>query len=480
MMMPWWEALGYFLLIINIFIGGVIVFKERKSATSTWAWLMILFFLPYAGLILYLLFGREIKSSRWDTTYLSYTNKILKYQRREYREERFLEKAPALEKYKGMMGLHLHHHYSPLTFGNEVEIFTDGKEKFDALFKDIEAASSAVYVEYFGVEKDETGSRLLEILTQKAEEGVEVLLLYDGLGSYSLNKKFLHDFVKAGGEEQSFFPLRTAVSEATLNHRNHRKIVVIDQKIGYTGGFNVGDKYLKGNKKMGYWRDTHLKLIGSEVLLLTDLFLSDWNKGTKNKPKELHERTMPVVSEKGTALQIVPSGPDVRGDQIQQGFLKMIQMAESYIYIQTPYFIPSSSLLESLRVAAASGVKVRIMIPNKPDHMFVYWATSFYAGELLQEGAEIYIYEGGFLHAKTLVIDDNISTVGSTNMDIRSVSLNFELNVFMYGRKTAVELKNTFEEDMQSSRQLTWEEYTQRSRKVRIKEGLFRLLSPLL
>lgn len=477
--MLWWEVLGYFILTLNIFIGAIIVFQERKSATSTWAWLLILFTLPAAGLILYLLFGREIKS-RWNAALFSYTNKVSNFQKREHTEKRLLQHVPALKKHEGMIGLHLQRHSSPITFGNEVEIFTDGRKKFETLFQDMRNAKSSIYIQYFGVEKDDTGRRMMEILTRKAEEGLEVLFLYDGLGSMKIDKSFLEDFLAAGGKAQSFFPLRTIFSEATLNHRNHRKIAVIDHTIGYTGGFNVGDKYYQGNKKMGYWRDTHMKLTGEEVYLLADMFLADWNKGVDEDPKLLQERVMPPISESGTAIQIVPSGPDVSGDQVQQGFLKMVQKADSYIYIQTPYFIPPSSLLENLRTAIASGVKVKIMIPNKPDHMFVYWATSYYAGELLKEGAEIFIYEGGFLHAKTIVIDDEVSTIGSTNMDIRSASLNFELNVFMYGKETAVALRERFEQDIESSRRLTWEQYEQRSRKIRIKEDLFRLLSPLL
>lgn len=478
--MQWWEFTGYFILVLNIFIGISIVFWQQKSETATWAWLMILFFLPVVGFVLYVLFGRELSNSKWIENHHSHTKEVLTHQQETSASGHFYQPIPKLEKHRGIIDLHLHNNHSPLSYNNEVTLITDGKQKFQEMFADMKNAEQSIYVEYFGIGKDEVGKEMINILTEKAKEGLEVLLLYDGVGSYKMSRKFLKEFLIAGGRAEVFFPLHTVVTKANFNHRNHRKIAVIDCEIGYTGGFNVGVEYQYPSKKMGYWRDTHLRLTGSSVDLLTDHFLSDWSKGNPEKVRTLKNRKLPEPSEEGTAMQLVHSGPDVEGDQIQRGFLKMIQDAERYIYIQTPYFIPTSSLLESLRIAALSGVKVKIMIPDKPDHMFVYWATSYYAGELLKAGAEIFIYEGGFLHAKTIVADDEISTVGTTNVDVRSVSLNFELNVFMYGSKQAIRSREIFEQDIRSSRELTWEEYQNRPITVQIKETFSRLLSPLL
>ncbi|WP_147803713.1 cardiolipin synthase [Alkalicoccus halolimnae] len=480
--MEWWDYLGYLIVIINIFIGFIIIFREQKSASTTWAWLMVLFFVPVIGLLLYFLFGRELKKSRWDESFLYESDKILQRQQHEDKKEQFTEKGDLLKKQSSVMDIHLYHSSSPLIYGEEIEFILDGSEKFKRLYADIEQARSTIYVQYFGIEKDEMGRRFINLLTKKAGEGVEVFLLFDSFGSLSVNKKFLKDFRRAGGKAKAFFPLRTALSKATVNHRNHRKIVVIDEMIGYTGGFNVGDKYVSFNESLGYWRDTHLRMTGQAAFFLAEHVLSDWDKANPNDSRTLKNKALPQppASGKGTLMQIVRSGPDAERDQVHQGFLKMVQEAEDYIYIQTPYFIPDSSLLSALRMAVLSGVQVKIMIPNKPDHPFVYWATYYYVGELLREGAEIYKYEEGFLHAKTLTTDDAITTVGTTNMDVRSVSLNFEMNVFLYDKALAHGMKASFEKDMQHCSQLTWDDYQKRSAVIRTKEAFSRLLSPLL
>jgi cardiolipin synthase A/B len=478
----WWDYLGYLIVIINICIGFIIVFREQKSASTTWAWLMVLFFVPVMGLLLYFLFGRELKKSRWDESFLYESDKILRHQQHEAKEKQFTEKGDLLTKQSNVMDIHLHHSSSPLISGEELEFIFDGSEKFKRLQADIEEARSTIYVQYFGIEKDDTGRRFIELLTKKASEGVEVLLLFDSFGSVGVTRNFLKDFRRAGGKAKAFFPLRTAIGKATFNHRNHRKIVVIDEMIGYTGGFNVGDKYVFHDASMGYWRDTHMRMTGQAAYFLAEHALSDWDKANPKDSRTLKNKTLPdpPASGEGRLMQIVRSGPDAERDQVHQGFLKMIQEAEEYIYIQTPYFIPDSSLLSALRMAVMSGVRVKIMIPNKPDHPFVYWATYYYVGELLKEGAEIYKYEGGFLHAKTLTTDDAISTVGTTNMDVRSVSLNFEMNVFLYDKTLSHEMKTSFENDMKQCSRLTWEEYQKRSAIIRTKEAFSRLLSPLL
>lgn len=256
--------------------------------------------------------------------------------------------------------------------------------------------------------------------------------------------------------------------------------MVIDGKIGYIGGFNIGDEYLGLNPKMGYWRDTHLRLQGSSVDALQTRFFLDWNNASL-KPLDYERRYFPIKVPKGkTALQIVSSGPDSEWEQIKNGIIKMIYSAKERIDIQTPYFVPDDSLMHALKIAALSGVEIRIMIPGKPDHIFVYWATYAYIGELLKVGVRCFIYDHGFIHAKMMVVDGKIASVGTANFDVRSFKLNFEVNAFAFDVVLARRLQTIFEKDLQKSTEMTNEMYNQRSYWIRFKESISRLLTPIL
>src|SRR5690606_24552595 len=241
---------------------------------------------------------------------------------------------------------------------------------------------------------------------------------------------------------------------------------IIDGKIGYIGGFNIGDEYLGKSEKFGYWRDTHLRIQGDAVKMMQIRFILDWNQASRHHI-EYDDRYF-IGGEKGdVGVQIVSSGPDADWEQIKYGYIKMIMSAKESVYIQTPYFIPDESLMDALRIAALSGVKIKIMIPNKPDHMFVYWATLSSIGELLNEGAEVYIYQNGFLHAKTIVVDEKLSSVGTANIDVRSFRLNFEVNAFLYDIDIAKKLVDAFEKDVLLSTQMTKSLYEKRSIGIR-------------
>lgn len=266
-----------------------------------------------------------------------------------------------------------------------------------------------------------------------------------------------------------------------MNNRNHRKIVIIDGKIGYVGGFNVGDEYLGKDKKFGYWRDTHLRLEGDSVNALELRFILDWNSQSNRDSIEYEDRYFPDVDFGGTiGVQIASSGPDEDWEQIKYGYLKMISSAKQSIYIQSPYFIPDQAFIDAIKIAALGGVEVNIMIPNKPDHPFVYWATLKNAASLLSAGVKIYHYDNGFLHSKTLIIDDEIASVGTANMDNRSFTLNFEVNAFIYDEAIAAQLKEAFIQDMKVSYRLTEDLYNKRSLWIKFKEGISQLLSPIL
>jgi cardiolipin synthase len=284
----------------------------------------------------------------------------------------------------------------------------------------------------------------------------------------------------------SFFPSFLKIVNFNINYRNHRKIVVIDNCVGFVGGFNIGDEYLGLNPKFGEWRDTHTKLTGDCVMDLNMRFMLDWKYTTKEDLdlySHFQNSSGKCRCEDGNiGVQIVSSGPDIIDlDEIKYGYIKMIQKATKYVYIQSPYLILDSTLIETLKIACLSGVDVRIMIPSKPDHPFVYWASYSYAGELLKFGAKIYTYgEDAFLHAKTIVSDDSICSIGTANMDIRSFELNFEVNAFIYSQEKSIELRKIFERDIINSKEITPEIYHSRSTYIRFKESISRLLSSVL
>lgn len=306
-------------------------------------------------------------------------------------------------------------------------------------------------------------------------------MLYDDMGSRDLRKKDLKKFRQKGGHAESFFPSKLPLINLRMNNRNHRKIVVIDGTIGYVGGFNVGDEYIGKSKKFGYWRDTHLRIKGDAVNALQLRFILDWNSQSTRDNLTYESRYFPDVDSGGTiGIQIASSGPDEDWEQIKYGYLKMISSAKKSIYIQSPYFIPDQAFLDSIKIAALGGVDVNIMVPNKRDHPFVYWATLKNVASLLEAGVNVYHYDNGFLHSKTLVIDDEVASVGTANMDNRSFTLNFEVNAFIYDEGVARSLKQAFINDMKLSNKLTSEAYAKRNMLVKFKEGISQLLSPIL
>lgn len=471
------------LFVLNIFFAITVIFLERKDASSAWAWILVLFFLPVLGFVLYLLLGRQLRKKhlfRWDGQKDIGIDQLIGYQIEAIEEDTLELRDSYVENYKTLIHMNLKTNNSVLTQDNDIQIFTDGEDKFDSLIEDILSAKDHIHIQYYIFKLDHLGQRILSTLIKKSRQGVKVRILYDEMGSRGLKKKHFKDLLELGGEVEVFFPSILPLFNPRLNFRNHRKLVVIDGRIGYIGGFNVGDEYLGLNKKFGYWRDTHLRIEGSSVHPLQTRFLLDWNQASNNNIN-YSEKYFPAIPKKGeVTTQIVSSGPDAEWPAIKNGYLKLLMSAKRYIYIQTPYFIPDSSFLNAIEVATLSGIDVRIMIPNKPDHMFVYWATYSYVGELLKAGAKVYIYEKGFIHAKMIVIDDEASTVGTANIDVRSFSLNFEVNAFIYNREISHELAEIFERDIFDCTELTIEIYNNRSNIIKFKESISRLLTPIL
>ena len=477
------KFLAVLIHIINILTIVYMVFKEKRSANNIIAWTLILYIAPYIGFIVFLLIGRKINKANMFGIKDSEINIFEEYLNQVKERDKLQEEYSNLKNRDMIMAIEAMD-YSPYRDDNEVVMYSDGKELFEELLASLNKAKKSINIQFYIFKNDIIGTKILDILEEKAKSGVEVRLLYDSVGSRSLNRKILKKIIDFGGKTGEFFPSWLKLINPNMNFRNHRKIVVIDNKIGFVGGFNVGDEYLGNDKKFGYWRDTHIKFKGSAVKDLNLRFLADWRYATKEEVDLGHvlESDNEKLTKANIGIQIVSSGPNLSDRyEIKLGYLKMIQKAKKYLYIQSPYLIIDKSIADSLKLASVSGVDVRIMIPGKGDHPFVYWANLFYAGDLLESGIKIYHYDKeAFLHAKTVVIDDEICSVGTANMDTRSFELNFEVNAFIYSGEIAKEQKNEFEKDILKCEELTLEKYTNRSRIVKIKESVSRLFSDVL
>ncbi len=398
--------------IINIFLILTLIFLEQKDTAQTWAWILVITFVPIIGFLLYIYIGRGISKDKIFGLKMQEQiglSEELQDQKKQLQAGTFPVPKTKTVDAKQLIYMMTVYDRSLYTLDNEIKLFIDGSDKFNALIQDIDEAASHIHLQYYIYRNDHLGTTILEHLTTAAKRGVEVKVLVDAWGSVGLGKHFFKELMDAGGEIQTFFPLFLPYLNPRTNYRNHRKIVVIDGEIGYTGGFNVGDEYLGKVKKYGYWRDNHLRIRGEAVYSLQNRFLMDWN--SQHTPKATYQREyFPKIVPSGDKdIQIVTSGPDSTHEQIKMVYLKMINIAKKEILIQTPYYIPDDSIHEALRLALLSGVKVHIQIPNKPDHMLVYWGTYSFVAELLELGAVIETYEKGFMHAKTMIIDGDLT-----------------------------------------------------------------------
>ncbi|RKL69329.1 cardiolipin synthase [Salipaludibacillus neizhouensis] len=472
------------LFIINMLLAIIVVFIERKDASATWAWVMILFFIPFLGFIFYLFFGQNLTRRRlfnWAGMRKIGIVDIITKQIDQIRDPEFRYYDDNVDPYRDLIYMHLINNDAILTHDNNVQLLMDGQEKFDHVFDDIKQAEDHIHIQYYIFRNDNLGKKLIQELVKKANEGVKVRVMYDELGSRNLSRTHFKTLIAAGGEVAVFFPSRFPLINLRLNYRNHRKLIIIDGQIGYVGGFNIGDEYIGTSKKFGYWRDTHLRIQGNAVDPMQTRYILDWSQASKKANIDYESRYFPMKKNLGNAtMQIVSSGPDSEWEQIKNGYIKMIMSAKESIFIQTPYFIPDQSLLDVLRIASLSGKDVRVMIPDKPDHPFVYWATYSHIGELLKTGAKVYIYNKGFIHAKTIVIDRKMNSVGTANIDMRSFKLNFEVNAFIYDQEVSEIVAQSFEKDMLDSTRFTEKMYENRSKWIRAKESVSRLLSPVL
>lgn len=480
------QILALTVFLINVLLAGITVFFEHRKPSSTWAWLVVIFFIPILGFVFYCIFGREAKKeamfkkkARNDRdTYVGYLNKMDKYATMIRAQKQAIEGRIDIIDAKHLDDLAYLHINSGncITYDNTVKSYFEGNSKFEDLIEDIKNAKNYIHMEYYILRNDKLGNQIIYELSKKAAEGLEIRLLYDGMGNHFLPSSMFTKFKKAGGKLGVFLPPLIT----RLNYRDHRKISIIDGQIGYVGGLNIGDEYLGKVERYGKWRDTHLRIEGDAVDQLQLRFIMDWNFVSKNEI-ELSEKYFPSKGLGGDVkMQIVSSGPDTEYQNVRNGYFKMINEAEKSIYIETPYFVPDDGIFSALNIAAMSGIDVRIIIPANPDHPFVYWASMSYLGELLEAGVKCYQYNDGFIHSKTMYIDGMVTSVGTANMDIRSFDLNFEINAFIYDREITQMHEAQFMKDIENCTEITKEWYEKRSGRFKVNEAISRLISPML
>lgn len=452
---------------------ATVIISENRNPQKTISWILVLTFLPVIGLILYLFFGEDHRK-RWSIN--RRMNKGLEGKDIPYFN--VYDKEVPDDTYNKLKRLLKNVGYAPVLTGNRVEYLTSGKDKFTRLFMDIEKATTHIHLLYYKISDDTIGTQLKDLLIKKAAEGLEVRLIYDDVGSIKTNPRFFREMEQSGVKVERFLPIRFPYMARRVNYRNHRKIAVIDGRIGYIGGMNIADSYING-LKWGVWRDTTIRIEGKGVYALQVIFLIDWYYSHKEALDTFHY--FPALEEKGSnSLQIVSSSPLEKYESLTEGFFQAINSAKEYVYIQTPYFIPSDRIIKAMQTAAMSGVEVRLIVPEKSDNFFVTAATFSSIRALLHYNVKVYLYTAGFMHAKMIVIDDSLTIIGSANMDVRSFELNFEASAFIYDKDTAEKGKNIYLRDLDDSRQVTLQMWEKRSRLRQYFESLMRLLTPLL
>lgn len=477
----------YIIIITNTILAFYIVFHRRRSVSTTWAWLIILLVFPVIGITLYGFFGRGISQENIFAINKQHHIGLRNVQKSITKAPKKISASDTSNKAKMVVHFFDRNSESPLSKNNHVKLYTDGEQMFHDMISDIENAQQTINVEFYTFYNDEIGNKMLDLLIKKAKEGVKVKLLYDAWGSLGATKAWFDQLNKAGGEVLPFITSRNMITRYRINYHLHRKIVIVDGKTSWTGGFNVGDQYLGRKKKFGYWRDSQVRIVGSASLLLQERFVMDWNASIQDEAQLITFNTLlfPDLDENeihpgDVATQIISDGPDRDNANMRNGIIKLMFQAKKRLWLQTPYLIPDDAMFATLQTIAMSGVDLRIMIPCKPDHPFIYRATQWYANELSRYGVKIYIYDKGFIHAKTIVVDDDFSTVGSMNQDYRSYDLNFEDVAVFYDKNFTEEVAKSFEQDMQDSTLLTPEMIEQQGRWLRTLQSFSRMLSPIL
>lgn len=496
-----WLTVGLLLFVFQIV---TVVFSEFRRPAKGFAWVLLLFVFPLLGLFLYYFLARDYRrrskvkrggllpppgfraymEETFDSSEEGQQRLTLSPQQNDQDalHVTWMSLAPFPDTGTPFMRklYRLLHTMPYVTVGyhNEMERFAAPNDAYERMLDDIGQAKTHIHLLYYTWNDDEIGKRFYDALLNKVREGVQVRIIFDGIGSYATADAFWRRLRQAGAEVHCFLPIWVAFFAKRINYRNHRKVTIIDECIGYVGGANIGDEYVGKNRKLGYWRDTVLRLEGDGVTGLQQCFWRDWQFVTQ---QPIPHRAVPRGQYlAGHTVYIVPSGPDLQGDALLELLFFAFSGAQKRIWVTTPYFIPDVSLKTALKCAALAGVDVRIVIPSVEDTVISLWATRSYLEELLQYGVRIFRYQKGFMHAKTVVIDDVLATVGSANIDLRSLYHNFELNAVLFDPHMIGQLADDVVRDMQDSEELTYEQYVQRDRWERIQEWIGRAFVPLL
>ncbi|MDD5069716.1 MAG: cardiolipin synthase [Candidatus Omnitrophica bacterium] len=480
------------ILIFQIYLIGTVIFIlfDNRDPSETFAWIFIFVIMPGAGFVLYLFFGRNWKKAYDHKRRLpQFIAKQLVsiFEPLRYEQDQKAEHIKGLSHVeKDLVTLLYNNSHSLLTTDNQVKVYHNGKDKFDALKQDLRAAKKFIHLQYFiWNSNDSLGQELKEILIAKSREGVNVRILYDFSGCFFvLKRKYIKELRKENIKIFPFFNYLAPFKTHTFNYRNHRKIAVIDGEIGYTGGMNVAQEYIDGGKKYDSWRDTHIKITGEAVSILQAVFAIDWYN-TTGKDEILSEKYFPLILSKDlfeikTPIQLPTSGFDTEWPSILHSYFSLITMARKNIYICSPYFIPEPSIVMALKIAALRGVEVAIIITGVADQPLPYWAAFSYFEDVLKAGVKIYLYRAGFFHAKIFSCDGKNCSVGTANLDIRSFRLNYEINAVIYSDEITKVIDDQFKIDLKNSKELLLSDMNNLSVAVKLRNSLTRLISPLL
>lgn len=475
-----WQTIVLIICQIIVISAIIHVVMDNRQPAKTMAWAMVIYFVPVVGIIAYLIFGVNTRRERMVSQ--RSMDQLAKRSMLEFVEQRDLQLPEA---HKPVIDLFVNQSFSLPFYNNKVDILCDGYEFFPALLRDIASATSHIHIDIYIFENDAVGNMVSDALIAKARQGVEVRVVYDDVGCWGVKNSFFERMRVEGIEVVPFLPVRFPTFARKVNYRNHRKIIVIDGKVGYIGGMNIALRYVKGRNNRG-WRDTMLRIEGLGVYSLQRAFLIDWYFVDRTLLSD--RKYYPPFSAQHFAsdiqhclVQTVTSAPLALYPEIMQGYVRIILSAKKYIYIETPYFLPTDAVFFALKTAAASGVDVRVLVPRKTDGWFVEWGSRSYLREAQESGVNIRLYDAAFLHSKLLVCDDSICTCGSTNIDFRSFENNFEANAFCYDEDLAVRMKEVFLNDERSS--ISLGQLPKRMHPkffIRLAESLTRLLSPLL
>ncbi len=461
---------AWHITIIYAAVIAFVIFMEGQNPDRTILWMLTLVFVPVLGVVLYLIIGPDLHGLR---------------NRRNFRPPKkygFDDTPFPRETEEQFLIAHMLHACSgaELIMRNRLRLLINGEETFPAVERALAEARRYIHMEFFIVHDDELGRRIGALLKEAASRGVEVRLLYDAVGSWSLKRRFVKELEASGVDCRSFMPVALPIFRRQMNFRNHRKIVVVDGEVGFTGGLNLGSEY-EGKGPLGFWRDTFVRIEGGAVAELHKIFLSDWSVGAGEKTDAAPADYAPARQEREDLpelpVQVVPSGVDSVWHSIAKGYYGMISRARERVWITTPYLVPGPELMNAMIASSLSGVDVRVMIPASKDHFLVYWGSRSNIEPLLRAGVRVFLYQNGFIHTKSVVSDRGCASVGTCNMDVRSLDINFENQLFIYDRGIASQFAAQFERDMEDCLELNIYDWESRPAWQKVLESFGRLYS---